>query len=51
MPYLLQDLTGTVLHYIHDHDKFQHYFKCLAEQKSLRECEKEVGICLHTSFY
>jgi len=43
-------LTGTAWHYIHHHDKFKAYIRCMTEGKSLRACRKEVGICLQTSF-
>ena len=45
------ELTGTVWHYIHDKNKFRQYFQCLAEQKTLKQCTLDLGICMQTAFY
>ena len=44
------EFTGTVWHYIHDKGKFQQYFQCLAEQKTLLECTLNLNICMQTAF-
>ena len=44
------DFTGTAWHYIHDFDKFQYHFQCLAEQKTLEECTMLLDICMQTAF-
>jgi transposase-like protein len=44
------DLTGTSVSHIHKKDEWKSYLHCLAQNLSLRESAKEVGISLKTSF-
>lgn len=45
------ELTGTVWHYLHKHEKFKKFIDCIAQQKSIRACASEVGVCIQTAFY
>lgn len=45
------ELTGTAWHYIHNHEKFKEFIKCMAQKFSLRACASTVGVCLQTAFY
>lgn len=45
------ELTGTIWHYIHQHDKFRTYLECLAQGKVLQECCIDADICMQTAFY
>lgn len=44
------DLTGTAVSCIHKKDKWQAYLNCIANNLSLRESAKQVGVCYRTSF-
>jgi transposase-like protein len=44
------DLTGTSVSHIHKKDEWKSYLSCLAQNLSLREAAKEVGVSLKTSF-
>jgi len=44
------DLTGPSVSHIHKKDEWKSYLHCLAQNLSLRELAKEVGISLKTSF-
>lgn len=44
-------LTGTVWHGLHYHDKFKQYIKYMVEGQSLRACSSQLNICLQTAFY
>jgi len=43
--------TGTFMYGIHHRDKMLEYIKCMSAGMTLRECAKNVGICLQTSFF
>lgn len=50
------ELTGTAWHYIHSHDKFKEFIKCMAQKLSIspdsyRDCASTVGVCIQTAFY
>jgi transposase-like protein len=44
------DLTGTSISHIHKKDEWRAYLKCLADNLSLREAAKRVGVSFRTSF-
>lgn len=44
------DLTGTSVSHIHKKDEWKLYLNCLAQNLSLRDAAKEVGVSLKTSF-
>ncbi|MDI3545330.1 MAG: hypothetical protein PWP68_747 [Rikenellaceae bacterium] len=43
--------TGTFMYGIHHRDKMLEYIKCMSAGMTLRECARNVGICLQTSFF
>jgi transposase-like protein len=43
--------TGTFMYGVHHRDKMLEYIKCMSAGMTLRECAKNVGICLQTSFF
>lgn len=45
------ELTGTVWHYLHSHDKFKQFIFCMAQQKSIRASAEEVKVCESTAFF
>lgn len=45
------ELTGTVWHYLHSHDKFKQFILCMAQQKSIRASAEEVDVCESTAFF
>lgn len=44
------DLTGTSVSHIHKKDEFHSYLHCIANNLTLRDAAKQVGISLKTSF-
>ena len=44
------DLTGTSVSYIHKKDDWNSYLQCLANNLTLRDAAKEVGVSYRTSF-
>ena len=43
--------TGTFMYRVHEKGKMLEYIKCMSAGMSLRECARNVGICLQTSFF
>ncbi len=43
-------LTGTALHYLHDHKKVLNFLNCMLAQKTLKEAANYCNICIKTAF-
>lgn len=45
------ELTGTVWHYLHSHEKFKNFIRCMVQQMSIRASAEEVSVCVSTAFF